>query len=381
MEKKHYPLNYSQDVLNVINALAYDPKTVTIAGSMALRSQLYAGDYDLFEVVRSSAASRDKAVAEFVRGFQKNIQQLLDLPECYVGDIKAGIIEEWRVVEGDVRGGRVVGYSAAASRKKVDALVESGVLTTEEGPEAKAALRNSPSPTQFMEIQKTVRPEIIRWSVADIRRGYCTLRTGKRFTLAEAIQTPAVAKVDAVSLVQKNRFTDFSILYQFVWKGTVLNNVKMDPVHEIKKNIALYAATGDTYKMAKRIYALEKNSDGPIVQKLNAMFNGDLGRLYSIISDIGSMLFLLENESSVPLEKIRYEVGQFRARLGNIFETDRVNTERILMDILSLETADRSRLRKGLERLDERLRKELNTNASRTLKTIGLLPVPKRFNP
>jgi hypothetical protein len=285
-------------------------------------------------------------------------------------------------VEGDVRNGRVVGYSAAAARAAVDRLVKEGVLSDEDAAEARGLIRDSPTPAQFLQLQKEIRPEIVRWTVKDIANGYCILRTGQRFTLAEAIQTPAIAKVDAVSLVQNNRFTDFSILYQFVWKSKVLNDVKLDPIHEIKKNILLYSHMGDTYKMAKRIYALEKTNDGSrIVPALNALFNGDLGRLYSIISDIGSMLYLLENESAVPLKKLQYEVGQFRSRLGNIFETDRVNTERILMDILGLETKDRSKLRVGLEKLDERLRAELNTNATRALKKMGLYPPPKKFLP
>jgi hypothetical protein len=36
-----------------------------------------------------------------------------------------------------------------------------------------------------------------------------------------------------------------------------------------------------------------------MIEKLNGMLNGDLGRLYSIISDCGSLLSLLENVSVV----------------------------------------------------------------------------------
>jgi hypothetical protein len=155
----------------------------------------------------------------------------------------------------------------------------------------------------------------------------------------------------------------------------------MVQVREIKKNVLVYEKDGDYYKMSKRIFSLAKGRSESVVESLTELFNGDLGRLYSIISDIGSILFLLENERGLPLDKIRYEVGQFRARLGNVYETDRVNTERTLTDILALETKDRKKLRVGLEALDKKLRGILNREAAKELKRIGLLPVPKEYLP
>jgi hypothetical protein len=130
--KKNYPLNYPSDVLGIIDALAFSAGDVVVAGSMSLRSQQYAGDYDMFEEVKSNASTKAKAVAEFVKGIQRNVRQLLALPDCYVGDIKCGEIPEWRVVEGDIEAGKVVGYDAEASRKKLDALKKAGVLTADE---------------------------------------------------------------------------------------------------------------------------------------------------------------------------------------------------------------------------------------------------------
>jgi hypothetical protein len=335
----------------------------------------------MFEEVKSNAPSKAKAVAEFKRGIQRNIRQLLALPDCYVGDIKCGEVPEWRVIEGDVEAGKVVGYDAEESKRKLDALAKEKVLSAAEVEAAKKLLVNAPTPAQFLLLQKDIRPQTIRWSVEEVLRGSVMLRNGRRFTLEQAIQTPAICKIDAIGLVQKSRFTDFSIIYQFEWRGEVLNKVPLDPVREIKKNVLVYEADGDYYKMSKRIFSLAKGRSESVVESLTELFNGDLGRLYSIISDIGSILFLLENERGLPLDKIRYEVGQFRARLGNVYETDRVNTERTLTDILSLETKDRKKLRVGLETLDKKLRGILNREAAKELKRIGLLPVPKEYLP
>jgi hypothetical protein len=380
--KKYYPLNYPADVLAVIDALAFVPKNVVVAGSMALRSQLYAGDYDMFEIVRSDTSSKDKALDSFVSGFQKNIRQLLSLDNCYIGDIKVGEISEWKVISGDVRNGRVIDYDASAARDKIKHLLDTGIISKEEAEDSSFRIYNNPTPEQFLRMEKEIRPHIIRWSVQEVLKGSVKLRDGRTFTLADAFQTPSVCKVDAIALVQNNRFTDFSCLYTFVFKGKILNDSIKDAEHEIKKNIIYYADEGNYFKMAKRIFSILKRSKGELVDKLNTLFNSDLGRLYSLISDIGTLLFLLENESIIPLKKIQYEIGQFRARLGNIYNLPRVNTSNILSDILSLETTtQKSKMIQGLQELQKRLEGILDANAKKEMEKLKLLPVPSSLQP
>lgn len=383
LKEKDFPFNYPSDALAVIDALAFNTKNVVVAGSMALRSQQYAADYDLFEVVRSSAGKKEKAVAEFAKGLQENVRELLKLPDCYVGDIKCGEVAEWRVVDGDVRRGHVVGFSADDSRKKIDELVAIGVLSETEGADARKIVKTAPSVEEFLLMEKELRPHIVRWSVRDVLRGYMYLRDGRRFTLADGIQTNALTKIDAVALVDKTRFTDFSCIYSFVWKKQVLNAVKMDPPHELRKNIVALYEAGQYYKMAKRMFSLMKGERGStaLIGALTEMFNSDLGRLYSIIADMGTLLFLLENESVLPLKKVQYEIGMFRKRMGNIFETDAVNTKRTLSDLLGLETASRAGMARGLKALEERLTGVLNAEASKVLRRLKLMPVPSRMRP
>ena len=133
--------------------------------------------------------------------------------------------------------------------------------------------------------------------------------------------------------------------------------------------------------MAKRVFSLVKNNNSKIRDRLASMFNGDLGRIYSILSDIQSILFLLENEKDIPLEKIRFQVGQFRSRLGNVSETDGANTKSILSELLNLETSSAPKLQKGLEDISNRLQSVLNTNAKKKLKSMGLYPIPATMRP
>jgi len=383
LRKKDYPFNYSSDVLAIIDALAFEPKNIEVAGSMALKSQQYSADFDLYEIVRSDSKMRKSAIQSFIRGFQNNIKELKDLPDCYIGDIKCGEVSEWRVVDGDVRRGHIVGYSAEESRKKVDHLENIGVLSDTEADAARALIKTKPTVEEYLMLSKELRPHVVRWSPADVLRGFLYLRNGRRFTLEDGICSPAITKVDVVALVNKSRYADFSCIYSFRWKTTVLNNVDDDPIHELKKNIVSLYAEENYYKMAKRIFSVLKNErrELPLLGALSEMFNSDLGRLYSIISDIGTLIYLLENEGVLSLNKIKYEVGQFRSRMGNIFETDAVNTKRILSDLMSLETASRARLVSGLKDISNKLTRVLNSEAGKNLKKLKLVPLPEKLKP
>lgn len=385
--RKRFPLNYPLDVLNVINAMAFSTANVSVAGSMSLRSQLYAGDYDMYEIVKLEGADRTAAAANAAHGLQTKVRELMALPNCYVGDIKAGAIPEWEVVTGDIMNGRVVGYDAAMAARKVADLVRGGIMSREEGAEAAALLKSSPTPFEWLQMAKEIRPHVIRWTVRELLAGFKSLPDGRRYSLEEAVTAPALVKLDAVSLVQGSRFTDFSIIYAFRWNGHPLNDFKMDMPHEVRKDVLYLAGNGDYYKLAKRLFSLAKTERlGKIVSELSDMFNSDLGRLYSIISDLGTLAFLLENIDALPIDKVRFELDQMRGRLGQIVELAGVDTPSVLTTLLRMlsipdTAAGRERLLADVERLSDRFTETLNEAAAAELKKMRLLPVPRRFLP
>ena len=383
LKKKKYPSNYASDVLNIIDAMAYNSKNVVIAGSMSYQSQQYAADYDLFEKVVNTSVSKKAGIRQLAKGLQKNVRELLKIKDCYIGDIKCGEIPEWKVIEGDIHKGKVIGFDAEKAKEKLKDLVLDKVISPKEAASFHKMIVPNPSVVEWLQMAKEIKPNIMRWSVKEILQGFKVLGNGMRFTLEQGITSPGLCKIDVVAYISQNHFTDFSCIYAFYYKETPLNPVKLDPKQELKKNIVALEASGDYYKMAKRMFSFLKfnKNNLRLLNALSEMFNGDLGRLYSIISDIGTLLFLLENESVLPVNKIKYEIGQFRSRLGNIFETDRVNTNRILDDIMSLETAPRESLVKGLEALDTKFSSTLNREAREYLTRLKLLPLKASFKP
>jgi hypothetical protein len=368
LRKKDYPLNYPSEITDILEAMSFSKgKSVDIVGSMSLKSQQYAGDYDMFETVQASFKTDSAAVAHFVKQFQDIVARVSALKNTFVGDIKAGEIPEWNVLADGVQG----------VEARLRALHDADILSQHELDEIEPLLKHKDE----MELRAALKFHVVRWTPADVAKGSCVLRDGRTFTLKEAFLSPAVIKLDVVALVQNSRYTDFSILYQLKNNGHVLNAFSTgNEAEDIKRDLAYYYAKGNYFKALKRMFSLAKRAkDTRLVLKLNELMNGDLGRLYSVVSDIGTLLFLLENERHLPLERIRYELDQFRARLGNVYTLSGPN--KVLKQVVEAKKNTKRELERMLVHAGEELEDILARAAKKAGVEAGLFPVPRRFRP
>jgi len=309
--KKNYPDGYPSDALEILRKMSFtDGRAINIVGSMALRSQLYAGDYDADEHVETYG-DREIALKDLAKKFKKIIQDILDTPVTYIGDIKSGSIEEWKVIGEN--------YNYEESRKKVKELHSDKIITDSEYREALSILKPRLTKLQLLQARHALRFNIIRWTPQEVLKGYKILVDGRKFTLEQAFQTPTITKLDVVAWVQNSRFTDFSIIYQFKHGGVLLNPGMRDIETAIRENIYLLNHEGNYFKMAKRMFALAKYK-GYIrqTQILSNLFNGDAGRLYHVYGDVGTLIGMAENTGSLPYARIEFEIDQFKGRLSNI---------------------------------------------------------------
>jgi hypothetical protein len=131
---------------------------------------------------------------------------------------------------------------------------------------------------------------------------------------------PGITKLDVIGLVQKTRFTDFSVIYEFKWKSEVLNPEPIEVESSLEESVAEFLAEGNYFKVLKRLFAIAKyKDDTKAADLLTNVLNSDLGRLYHIVSDIGTLRTLIEEHSKVPDSIVRYEISELKARLGNIY--------------------------------------------------------------
>lgn len=383
--KRRVPDDFASDVVDVLTRMSFtNLLQLKLMGSGSFKSQLYAGDYDAFEVVPV------KSIGATVKKFQSIVRSLLDRKSTYIGDIKCGSVEEWKVIgeETKIEQGQVKGYNSVAIQKRVEALFEQGVIGREERNKAVEMLKPRVSPLELLELKRDLRYHIVRWSPKEVLRGYKVLVDGRRFTLADGIQSPTITKLDVVAWVQGNRFTDFSCIYEFHKDKTVLNPAMTDIVEGLKENIYALYHEKDYFKMAKRMFALARVLGAyPLLSVLSQLFNGDLGRIYVVYGDIGTLEFLLENEGTLPKEKVQFEIDQFRNRLANVTLPKYLAQEDTINEVIQkasnplLYVQNHAQLLRLLRQLKSQLYGFLTSYSADFLANHQLLPPPPQLLP
>lgn len=371
--RKDYPTGYPTDASEILRNMSFtDGKNVRIVGSMALRSQIYAGDYDAVEVVNLTG-TKQLVVRDLVKKFKQIIKDIKTIPNTYIGDIKSGSIEEWVIIHDE--------YNYEKSIKKLEELHKQKIITTDEYDDGKKRIKPTVSKLELLALRRDFRPNIIRWKPRDVLLGFKILKDKRKFTLAEAFQTPTITKLDVVSWVQNNRFTDFSMIYQFKNNGNIMNPVKTDIETSIRENIFMLHHEGNYFKMAKRMFALAKfKGYTDVLEKLSPLFNGDVGRLYMVYGDIGTLENLIENTDNLPYSKIIFEIDQFKGRLSNISLDKYVNKENELFTLIDKLTSITSSeythksMKEILEKLKVILSNLMSYYAKSYLNNIKLMP-------
>lgn len=390
LRTKKFPEDYPEDALTILKAMSFtDFKGLTIFGSMSLRGQLYSADYDGYEVVEMEERSDEIALRSLAKAFRFMIRDLMRMQDVYIGDIKAGMVREWNVIGDEVKivDGKVEKYNPIRSRMRLDNLFSKGIIDEEEHSKWKRLIKDKPSIEDILEMKKEIKPHIVRWTPEEVIQGFKELKGNIKFTLEDAFSSPAITKLDVIGLVQRSRYTDFSIIYEFRNKGKVLNIGMSDIEPALKESMYAYYYDKNYFKMAKRMFALAKyKKDNAIVAKLAPIFNTDLGLIYSVMSDIGTLIYLVEHEKQIPYERIKYQIDQFKARLANVYSLQKWFAEEPFINdrIRFLSEMGQRRNRKEiyvatLQQIEEHLQKLLSYYAERMLRNLHLLPIPESF--
>jgi hypothetical protein len=368
---KSYPENYPSDAMAILDAMSFsNGKDVKVLGSMSLRSQQYAGDYDAYEIVRRKG-SKAKVLDELASEFQTIIKKLRSMKDVFIGDIKSGSVEQWRVIplNAGLIDGKIVGYNSVYSKRKVEELYRANVITEGEKRSAEELLKDRPSPEEFLIARKKIKFHIVRWSVPEVLAGSKVLRDKRRFTLQEAFSSPVITKLDTIGLVQKNKYTDFSIIYEFQCDGKVLNPSFEDIGKSLSEDIVFYKNENNPFKVIKREFALAKfRGDNETIVKLTPILNSDLGRLYSMLSDVGTLIALLEQNHKVPLDTLRYELDQFKGRMANVYKLDDfLKKEHTLLGHINsaMKTTNKDQLLTHLHAIEDSFQESLTHNTKK----------------
>jgi hypothetical protein len=338
---------YPPEVVEVVKAMSFTGHP-NIVGTASLRAVQYIGDYD----------SNDDASKATPRQFQEIIKRLMKMDNLYIADIKIGELERLRVIppEMGVKGGRVVNYDRAAILAKLKEL----------GDKRSHYFPAKMTPARYFEALEEFKEHIVRFTAAEVLAG-----SNGTVSLSAAMALPGRFKLDVVAYIN-NKYCDINMVY---------NRSDKDDVQLALKAAVLQYSKTKPFKMARRIFSIARaDGDNATVDKLLPLFNSDLGRLYSIISDIAVLLYLFEHKQKIPTQRFKREIEDFRTRLTNIWNLSDF-TRKLDQFIAMIEQLLVHESPEPLMKLEAALQEILNDATMKELRRIGLYPPPSRFLP
>jgi hypothetical protein len=311
--QKDFPKQYIEPAVDLLETMSLSGKP-EVLGSAADRTIIYSADLDAHDTVAWSS--------DLPQRFRTMVASLNVMKDVRITDIKAGIVPEWNILEtAHLTKGVVLNYNYSAAMDILESLYNRGIISKEEYDESRPLLKPNISPMDFLIAQKSLRFGIVRWTPKDVKAGFVKLRNGVTLSLADAMLQKTILKVDVIYWIE-NRFVECEMLYQIKVKGKFLISETADEIKQaIKENLLYYASQGNWMKVAKRMYSLSRLDKATTIQDVlrQKIFNSDLGRLYSVLSDAKSLEDLKEGKKEPgDTARIHQEEDGFRARLALI---------------------------------------------------------------
>jgi hypothetical protein len=350
---------FSNDVLDTIKKMSFsNGKNVKLYGTKSKRNIFNSNDFDLFETVSS------RSFNNVVKKFQKIIISLLNSNLTYIGDIKAGVIDNFRVLSDTFEK-----YSYAESKNKLDYIYKLGLVEKNDYNSINRILKVKISKETYLILEDLLKYHIIRWKPKEILKGYKII-LNSRYYLVDALNNDSFFKLDVIALTENNKFSDLSIVYELIINNKPINKPFEDHIETLKEAIKKLSIDGNYYKMSKRIAALYRATDDNKLYLLEDLFNSNLGILSSIISDIETLEYLIENNDVLPTKRIQFEIDLFKPRLSNVDILSDPLRSKILSTINNLLTKNKIDTKFYLLKLDKIksiLSKILNLNTKKYL--------------
>ena len=345
--QRTYPLNYPEEAVKVLKAMSFTKgENIIIVGSASLRSQQYAGDYDANELVKVDYKTDEEAVNALASEFKAIIRRLTPMKNVYIGDIKCGVIEEWK----------------AGSIADVKRLLDSKIITEAEANETNALLKDT-SKIGRLRAEAEIKFHIVRWTPKQILAGKQVLRDGRTYTLQEALHSPTITKLDVIAVIQQ-RYTEISVIYEFKNGSKSLNPSKEDVEKSLKNSIALYEAEGNKFKAIKRKFSLAKLKNNKAnLKRYSNIINSEAGKIYIVYSDVKTLAEALESHT-LPSSALAEAIDGFKTRLSRIYQYDKylASEPKLIADLLKATTSNNPA--KILKNTEETLFTLLNSHPS-----------------
>jgi hypothetical protein len=203
-------------------------------------------------------------------------------------------------------------------------------------------------------------------------------------TLEEAFNCHIITKLDVCAWINNNKYSDFSIIYEFKNKDINFNNEKLDIIYELKCSILYYNHMEFYSKVCKRIFALDKYKNNTVTCiKLNEILSdSQFGILYNVYCDMGTILWIISNEKHLDKDRLLFEIDQFKNKLSNVYKVkEYLEDEPKIFQIIDHLESRKDLIDDDLIEVSDMIFGILNRYTAGEMEKIGLFPVPKSYFP
>jgi hypothetical protein len=361
--KKEY---FDNDIEDFFNIISYNRNNLNIIGSYDNRAFFYPADIDLIEVVNISN------INNFVKWLKNMIRIVSSNNNMFIMDIKMGSVKKWEIVDESayIEGKNIYGYDATKSKEKLKELLNNNIITKDEYNKWNKLLINKPNEEQLALIKKEIRPNLLRWTIKDILKGFLKYR-GFKITIKDAIKTGGLFKMDFILITDDKKIMDINNVWDFRIKGLKNENgVNINPERELMNEAKTLKTKGQYFKALKRLFSYYKlKNNKKLIEKLYKILNSDIGLINQISSNI-ELLILLLTEKKPKIEDVNIFIDGFIDRLNHIFTLkDYFKNEKLIINSINkiIETKSIKLKVKKLEILKNKIDSIKNTNSKKYL--------------
>jgi len=174
----------------------------------------------------------------------------------------------------------------------------------------------------------------MKWTPFEVLKG-----SKNKINILDAIAEPSLIKIDVIAYIN-SIYIDFSTTYQFFNNKTPINDFKLFQTESLDRDIKEYEKEGNYFKMAKRLFIKTKNKE------LLELFNGEDGLINQVISNIDTLMYIVENRQKIPFKNISSEIDGFINKI-NLLDNKTLVKDSDNIDML-LRQAENSTVRKTI---------------------------------
>ena len=142
------------------------------------------------------------------------------------------------------------------------------------------------------------RGQPIRWKKDDIKRGYINIDS-HILLFTDCLQQKSRIKLDIIAIDKDHNITEYSDIYIIrIGEFSLTENVNIEDIkNSILNDFYSYANANKYFKALKRLYSYAKLINAKKLQNdLVSIFNSSLGEDYKTMSDLNTLLMLLEQK-------------------------------------------------------------------------------------